>query len=87
MGMNRIPVHIIGPLYTSLWVDKNWEIMKLSAQNWQRWESNKSQQCETSAIKKQVKYHSGQQFRGKQIHLEFAIRNIQVQIQIVGVYH
>lgn len=59
MSMNRIPIYIIGPLYISLWVKKNWEIMKLSAQNWQRWKSNKSQQWETSAIKKQVKYHSG----------------------------
>lgn len=56
MGINRIPIHIIGPLYSSLWVEKNGEIMKL---NWQRWNSNKSQQCETSAIKKQVKYHNG----------------------------
>lgn len=61
--MNRIPILIIGPLYTSLWIKKNslWikEIMKLSVQNSQRWKSNESQQCETSAIKKQVKYHRG----------------------------
>lgn len=59
MGINRIPIHIIGFLYISLWVKKNWEIMKLNTQNWLRWKSNKSQQYETSAIKKQVKYHSG----------------------------
>lgn len=59
MGINRIPIHTMGPLYLVFELRKMEEIMKLNTQNWLRWRSNMSQQCETSAIKKQVKYHSG----------------------------
>lgn len=106
MGMHRISINIFGAVYTSLWIKKNWEIMKLSAQHWQRW---KKQQviimwhCSYQEASQIAQWDSNSEGvphlcrcllpgtakfkRDRKQHLEPALRNTQVQIQKVNMYH